>query len=73
MSSLIYKNPDCGCSEQEIQIGMASVLIHVEPNGIGEAFIDFGDWDEEKTFECSGMDDLLAKVKQYISSLPPEG
>lgn len=68
----IKNNPQCGCPEWSGAIGMAEVTLHVQPNGIGEAFIFMGEWDEEKHFHCEGIQDLKRRVTEYINSLPDE-
>jgi len=61
---------ECGCPEEHFEIyGFAEVIIHMEPDGSGEAFIDFGDWQEEKEFQCADIDDLRQKTVDYITSL----
>jgi hypothetical protein len=61
---------DCGCPEEHIEIhGFAEAILHMEPDGSGEAFIDFGDTQEEKEFQCTDIDDLRRKVVDYITSL----
>ena len=65
-----YLNKDCGCPEQELVIGMAVVIIHLEPDGTGDAFIDMGEWQSEEIFDCTTMDELKEKVTNHINSLP---
>lgn len=64
------KSDECGCPEEDLLVGMFDVTIHLEPDGSGEAFIDCGEWQEEKKFICSGIDDLRQQVADYIYSLP---
>lgn len=67
-----YINEGCGCPEEKLIIGMAEVIIHLEPNGTGEAFIYMGEWEEEKTFDCTTMEELKKKTEEYIFSLPAD-
>lgn len=34
---------ECGCLEEDIIIGMVFVTIHLEGDGYGEAFLDYGE------------------------------
>ena len=37
---------ECGCPEHDIMLNHISATVHMEKNGDGEAFVDFGDWQE---------------------------
>lgn len=64
-------NPNCGCLEEHYSVGMIDVVIHLEPNGSGEAFLNAGDWEEELTWKkCHTLEILKEKVAKYIESLP---
>lgn len=41
----------------------------MEPTGPGEAFVDFGDWQEEWTFDCVvNIEDLKRQTCQRLAS-----
>lgn len=63
---------DCGCPEERLIVGMVEAFIHLEPDGTGEVFLDVGDWQDEITLQCDGIEDLRAKAKDYIQALPTE-
>lgn len=66
-------NEDCGCQEQHLNIGLIDTVIHIEPNGTGEAFFNAGDWEQEVSFPtCDNIDDLREQAEEYILSLPVE-
>lgn len=44
-------NEDCGCPEHDIIMQHITATVHVEPDSTGEAFVDFGDWEEEWHFD----------------------
>lgn len=69
-----YSSLDCGCREKIAQVGMAEVVMHLEPNGFGESFICMGEWEEEKLFpDCKSIEELEIKIANYINNLPTEG
>lgn len=47
---------ECQCPEHDIQMHHITATVHLEPDGSGEAFVFFGDWEEEWTF--SSVDDI---------------
>lgn len=62
---------ECGCPEHDIMMGHISATVHLEPDGAGEAFVDFGDWDEEWRFnDCIDINDLKQKTAQRFMSMP---
>lgn len=60
---------DCGCPEQELIVGMACVTIHLEPNGVGDCFVDMGESEYEIQIEANSIDDLRTKISRHIESL----
>lgn len=61
---------ECGCPEEEWNIGMLHVTIHLEPLKGGHIFLDGGDWGEdEKLVDCDGIEDLRAKAVEWVQSI----
>lgn len=59
---------ECGCPEHDIVIGHITGTVHLEQDGRGDAFMDFGDWEEEWQFnDCSDMTDLKNKTKVALN------
>lgn len=59
---------ECGCPEEDWEIGMLSVTIHLEPDGSGHIFLDGGDWGEaEKLVQCEGIEDLRSIAQEWVS------
>lgn len=65
-----YVSVDCGCPEESFIYGMAEVIMHLDPDGSGTAFVDFGEWDFEIEFKCLSMDELRKEVVRRIDNLP---
>lgn len=62
---------ECGCPEHDIMLLHLSATVHMEPDGKGEAFVYFGDWDEEWHFaDVKGIEDLKQKTWERFISLP---
>jgi len=55
--------------KEEWGIGMFNVVIHIEPNGEGDIFIDCGDWQDERRVKCSGIDDLRKQAAEWAYSI----
>ena len=64
---------ECGCPEETWNINGVDALIHLEPDGRGEIFLDAGDWQDEKIVDCCGIDNLLQQACAWVRSLPCEG
>lgn len=65
---------DCGCPEEEWLIGNLEVIIHLEPDGSGHAFIDCGEWEADRHFSgVSDMEDLRRAAQAWVEALPAEG
>lgn len=64
---------DCGCPEQDWDLGGVFTTIHLEDGGSGHILFDNGDWDAEKLVECDGMCDLLGQAIAWRNSLPSSG
>ena len=61
----------CGCPEHDITLDHITATIHIEPNGDGESFINFGDWQEEWYFDnCKDIEELKRKTAERFSALP---
>ena len=43
---------ECGCPEHDIMLNHISTTVHMEKNGDGEAFVDFGDWPMNGSFHA---------------------
>ena len=69
----VYRSSNCGCMEATGVISMFEVLVHVDPGGQGEAFVDAGDWQDVLFFDCRGIYDLLCQTGNYLRALPQEG
>lgn len=64
---------ECGCPEHDIMLNHISATVHMEKNGDGEAFVDFGDWQEEWFFSCCGnIEELKRKVASKLKAMPVE-
>ena len=63
---------ECGCPEETWNINGIDVLIHLEPDGRGEIFLDAGGWQNEKIVDCCGIDHLLQQASAWVRSLPCE-
>jgi hypothetical protein len=62
---------ECGCPEHDIMMAHIFATVHMEPDGSGQAFVDFGDWDEEWHFnDCVDINDLKQKTAQRFMALP---
>lgn len=77
MNAMIFEtvaeriNEDCGCPEHDISMQHITATVHVEPDGTGEAFVDFGDWEEEWHFDSvKGIEDLKQKAWDRFTALP---
>lgn len=65
-----YKSVDCGCPEETFVYGMATIIMHLDPDGSGTAYVDFGEWQFEVDHQCSSMDELRKEVTRRIDELP---
>lgn len=65
-----HLSDDCGCPEEEWIIHGLFVAIHLETDGTGHAFIDCGDWEDERLFNVTTMPELRAQTVNWISSIP---
>jgi hypothetical protein len=63
---------ECGCPEEMWNISGVDALIHLEPDGTGEIFLDTGGWQDERKVDCNGMCDLRQKAAAWVRSLPHE-
>lgn len=45
---------ECGCPEEELQIGMCVFTAHLEPDGTADLFLDLGDYQEDRNVKCGG-------------------
>ena len=62
---------ECQCPEHDILMHHISATVHIEPNGTGEAFVFFGDWEEEWFFSSvSDIDDLKRQTWERFISRP---
>lgn len=61
---------DCGCPEQDWDLGGVFTTIHLEEDGSGHILFDNGDWDAERLVKCSGMTDLLQAAVDWRNTLP---
>lgn len=60
---------DCGCVERNMDIGMAVVIAHLEPNGDGDCHIDMGEYEYEVTFDnCKSINEVTERVSLLIES-----
>lgn len=65
------ESSDCGCPEHDIMLAHISATVHLEPDGTGEAFVGFGDWNEEWSFQnCIDIEDLKSKTWDRFQALP---
>jgi hypothetical protein len=61
---------ECGCPEEDWVIDMFNVTIHLEPVTGGDIFIDCGDWQDEKTGDCTTIEELRCEAVKWIKSIP---
>ena len=48
-------------------------IIHYEPDGSIDVFMDCGEWDADLRLEgCRDLDDATERTRQYIMALPVE-
>lgn len=63
------KNDECQCPEHDIQMLHISATVHLEPDGTGEAFVYFGDWEEEWHFNnVKDIEDLKQQTWDRFSA-----
>lgn len=65
-----YQSDDCGCPEETFVYGLASIIMHLDPDGSGTAYVDFGEWQFEVDLQCSSMYELRKEVTKRIDELP---
>lgn len=70
--TLLSQHPseDCGCPEEEWEMNGLFVIIHLEADGKGHAFIDCGDWEDEKLFDVETMPALREAARQWVNTIP---
>lgn len=62
---------ECQCPEHDIELNHITATVHVEPDGTGEAFVCFGDWEEEWYFDnVKDIEDLKQKTWERFAALP---
>jgi len=44
--------------------------MHLDPDGKGTAYIDFGDWHFEVDHQCNSVDELRAEITRQVDKLP---
>ena len=67
------KSEKCGCPEREAMICGFWCIIHYEPDGSIDVFMDCGEWDADLRLEgCRDLDDATERTRQYIMALPVE-
>ncbi|WP_374600504.1 hypothetical protein [Brevundimonas sp.] len=52
---------DCGCPEEEYLFDGINLIVHFEPDGSADAFMDGGDWGECET-TVEGVTRFAARV-----------
>lgn len=73
MPLLLAERPseDCGCPEQDWDLGGVFTTIHLEEDGGGgHILFDNGDWEAERRVDCSGIDELLQLAIDWRNTLP---
>jgi hypothetical protein len=67
-------NNHCGCPEESLLMSNGLIiLIHLEPDGSGEMFVDAGDWDDEiHICDVGSLDNLRYKACLYAASQSKE-
>lgn len=63
------KSDECGCPEEDLEIGMCTFLAHLEPDGSAHLFLDMGDWDDEKVVECDGVEGMRQKAHDWAEQI----
>ena len=51
-------NPECGCYEETCDIWPCEVTLHLEDDGTGDVFFDFGDYEIDENFPAKTMEEL---------------
>lgn len=61
---------ECGCPEHEISMAHITATVHLEPGGSADAFVDFGDWQEEWHFDdCADIEIAKKKTLDKFNSI----
>lgn len=57
---------DCGCYEEECLIWPFTTILHLEPDGTGDAVFDCGDYEIEKNFPASTIEELRSAAVAFV-------
>lgn len=66
----VGNSSDCGCPEEQFVYGMATIIMHLDPDGSGTAHVDFGEWYFEIDYHCASMSELRSEVIRQVDDLP---
>jgi hypothetical protein len=68
------KSDECGCPEEDLEIGMCFFTAHLEPDGGGHLFLDMGDYGEaERIVECDGIEGLRQRAYEWAVEIHEKG
>jgi hypothetical protein len=65
----VSKNSDCGCYEEQCLIWPFDVVLHLEPDGTGDAFFDNGDYYFEENFPAATIEELRRAAVDRVLKL----
>ena len=60
---------DCSCYEEMCVIYPFEVILHLEPDGTGDAFLDCGDYQIEENFSAKNIAQLRDATVKFINDL----
>lgn len=60
-------NAECGCYEETCLIWPCEVTLHLEEDGTGDAFFEIEDYDLEKNFPASTIEELRVKAVEFVN------
>ena len=68
-----YLDEDCGCPVEEWCYGGLWLMLHHEPDGSLEMFVDAGEWECEVALAGASIEDARAQAFAWVDALPREG
>ena len=60
---------ECGCYEETCLIWPFEMILHLEPDGTGDAFFDAGDEVFEKNFPATTIEELREAACSFVDEL----
>lgn len=59
----------CGCPVRELVIWPYEVFMHLEDDGVGDIWLDRGDFECEYTVNASSLDELEYNARKIVDDL----